>query len=71
MRAKGETSTYRVDITLSTEVGELPIPEEVESLVSTQMSGELNDDTGLRCLSVRYLLSHVDGEIVGEAADGS
>lgn len=52
-----ETCSYIVEITLSTENGELPSPEEVELLINTQMGGELDEETGLMCIST--VLTHV------------
>lgn len=48
----GETFTYRLEIILSTEAGELPTQEEVRQLVIDQMAGELDPTTGLKCLGV-------------------
>jgi hypothetical protein len=39
----GETATLTVEITFTTE-GELPTDEELEELISNQMSGELDED---------------------------
>ena len=47
-----ETKTYTVDLTLSTENGELPTDDEVEQLIVDQMSGELDETTGLACVAV-------------------
>jgi len=46
-----ETATYVIELTLSTANGELPRISEVERLVSDQMSGELDETTGLACLA--------------------
>jgi hypothetical protein len=47
-----ETKTYKVELTLSTEQGELPIDEIVERMIVDQMDGQLDDETGLRCIDV-------------------
>lgn len=49
-----ETATYLVEVTLSTEVGELPSNKEAEQLIFEQMEGEL-DDSGLKCLAVVFV----------------
>jgi len=46
---------YRTNIILSTESGEVPTPEEVERLIEDQMSGVLDEDTGLTCISVQVV----------------
>lgn len=48
-----ETATYQVEVTLSTEQGELPADSDVGQLIFDQMAGELDDNTGLRCIAVR------------------
>ena len=53
-----ETKTYTVEITLSTENGELPTDEEVERLIVDQMSGELDETTGLACVAVDMAAAH-------------
>lgn len=50
--AKGETAKYTVEMVLSTTDGELPDHADVEKLVIDQMSGELDETTGLFCISV-------------------
>ena len=47
-----ETATYTVDITLSTRQGELPTLKETQSLIESQMEGEL-DEEGLKCIAVQ------------------
>lgn len=54
-----ETATYAVATTLSTESGELPSDEVVAQLIHDQMSGDLDEETGLRCIGV-LLTSKVD-----------
>ena len=50
-----ESKIYIVEITLGTDVGELPTDSEVEELIADQMSGELDEDTGLFALGVALL----------------
>ena len=52
--------TYVVRITLTTEAGDLPDFAEVESLIASQMAGELDDPaeaggTGLACIRVEVI----------------
>jgi hypothetical protein len=47
-----ETATFAVSIILSTENGELPDDFAVQRLINDQMSGELDEETGLACLGV-------------------
>lgn len=47
-----ESAEYTVRISLMTQSGELPTPRDVEDLIATQMSGELDEDTGLFCAGV-------------------
>ena len=47
-----ETATYTVEVILSTTAGELPDHEDVEQLIRDQMSGELDETTGLFCIDV-------------------
>lgn len=49
---KSETATYTVEVILSTTEGELPDHEDVEKLIRDQMSGELDETTGLFCIDV-------------------
>jgi len=46
---------YVVILTLTTDTGELPNKEEAEDLIVAQMSGELDDTTGLACMAVEVL----------------
>jgi hypothetical protein len=55
-----ETQKYTVAIILSTTNGELPTDDEVEQLVLDQMSGELDETTGLACLAVVLLNKDTD-----------
>lgn len=55
-----ETATYSVEITLSTANGELPKTADVERLIVDQMSGELDETTGLACLAVTVMGRLVD-----------
>lgn len=54
-----ETSRYTVEITLTTELGECPTKDVMESLLETQMSGILDEDTGLRY--VMGFVTAIDG----------
>lgn len=47
-----ETTTYLVNVRLSTEQGECPDEYEFERLVADQMSGVLDEDTGLHSIAV-------------------
>lgn len=49
---KGETATYMLEVTLSTDKGELPADDQIAKLVENQMGGELDEETGLTCLGV-------------------
>lgn len=51
----GKSVTYNVEITLITESGDLPNLNEVEDLIAAQMSGALDDNTGLFCGCVTVL----------------
>lgn len=55
-----ETATFRVNIRLSTEQGELPTDTEVERLVADQMSGVLDEHTGLRTIAVYDIARSVE-----------
>jgi hypothetical protein len=57
----GETAKYTVEIILTTTEGELPHREEVQQLIADQMSGELDEVTGLFCPYVE--VKAVDGNI--------
>ena len=48
-----ETARFVVDIVLSTENGELPDDRTVERMIVDQMSGELDEETGLACVAVK------------------
>lgn len=55
-----QSMTYVVEITLTVGAGDLPDTAEVEDLIATQMSGELDDPvenggTGLVCSCVTVL----------------
>lgn len=54
-----ETGTFTAEITLSTEMGELPKVSEIERLIKDQMDGELDERTGLRCIGV-YVIGRQD-----------
>lgn len=56
----GETANFKVIITLSTEEGELPDNDEVQELIFNQMSGDLDDETMLRCIAVGVLARYVE-----------
>lgn len=51
-RNNGETATFVVHVTLSTENGELPDNDAVERLIFDQMDDCLDDDTRLECLAI-------------------
>jgi hypothetical protein len=53
--ALAETATFAVEITFTTDNGELPTDEEVERLISDQMSGELDETTGLAAMAVTLI----------------
>jgi hypothetical protein len=60
--SRQETATFTVKITLTTEDGELPEDKNVEDLVLAQMSGELDDYTGLWCPAVTLVKREVEGD---------
>lgn len=47
-----ETVTFDVTIVLSTAAGEVPTNEIVREMIESQMSGILDDDSGLECIYV-------------------
>ena len=67
----GSSDTYYVRITLITEAGDLPSRDEVEDLIASQMSGELDDPvsnggTGLFCGGVIVVGSECEDSEDGE-----
>lgn len=60
-----ESATFNIDITLGTEVGELPNDADVERMIADQMSYDpLDDDTQLAMHTVTLNKRYVDGEDV-------
>jgi hypothetical protein len=51
-----ETAEYRLTVVMSTELGELPSTDAIEDMITSQLGGELDDATGLRCIAVELLI---------------
>lgn len=65
MGDRGSSAHYVLEIYLSTSSGDLPSMDDVEQLVSDQMSGLLDDDTGLVCGDVIILDGACNGFVKG------
>lgn len=70
-----ETAKVSAELTFSTDNGELPDKEGIEQLIADQMSGELDEETGLGCMVVTVTAVSASFDeskilVVGNPGDG-